>query len=151
MKKSYILMVLWTLLTSITAIGLPKLSSFPSAQATVYLDFDGEYVVSSSWNGGSPLNCAPSGMTDTQITEVFNRVAEHYRPFNINITTELSVFLAAPLSKRIRVIVTPTSGWYTGVGGISYTGSFTWGDDTPAFVFCDRLGPNLPKMVAECC
>ncbi|MDQ6755412.1 MAG: T9SS type A sorting domain-containing protein, partial [Bacteroidota bacterium] len=42
-------------------------------------------------------------------------------------------------------------GWYTGVGGISYTGSFTWGDDTPAFVFCDRLGPNLPKMVAECC
>jgi hypothetical protein len=37
------------------------------------------------------------------------------------------------------------------VGGVSYIGSFKWGDDTPAFVFSDRLGPNSPKMVAECC
>ncbi|MGH2645954.1 MAG: T9SS type A sorting domain-containing protein, partial [Ginsengibacter sp.] len=33
----------------------------------------------------------------------------------------------------------------------SYTGSFTWGDDTPGFVFTDRLGPNNDKMIAECC
>ncbi len=151
MKKSYTLIVLWTFLTSLNAISLPRLSSFPSSQATVFLDFDGQQVVSSSWNSGNPLNCAAAGMTDAQITEVFNRVAEHYRPFNLNITTDSAVFLAAPLTKRIRIIVTPTSSWYTGVGGISYTGSFTWGDDTPAFVFCDRLGPNSPKMVAECC
>jgi hypothetical protein len=151
MKKSYILMVLWALLTSLNAISLPKLSSFPSALATIFLDFDGQYVVSSSWNNGNALNCAASGMNDAQITEIFNRVSEHYRPFNLNITTDSTVFLAAPLTKRIRIIVTPTSSWYTGVGGISYTGSFTWGDDTPAFVFCDRLGPNNAKMVAECC
>lgn len=35
------------------------------------------------------------------------------------------------------------------VGGICYVGSFTWGDNTPAFVFSDRLG-NVPKYVAEC-
>lgn len=143
-------MVLWVLLSSLSAIGLPKLSSFPSARATVFLDFDGQYVVSSTWNNGSPLNCAASGLTDAQITEVFNRVAEHYRPFNLNITTDSTVFFAAPISQRIRVIVTPTSSWYTGVGGISYTGSFTWGDDTPAFVFSDRLAYS-PKYVAECC
>ncbi len=144
-------MVLWAFLTSLNAISLPKLSSLPSASAAIFLDFDGQRVVSGAWNNGNALVCAASGMTDAQITEVFNRVSEHYRPFNINITTDSTVFLAAPLTKRMRIIVTPTSGWFTGVGGISYTGSFTWGDDTPGFVFCDRLGPNSPKMVAECC
>ena len=143
-------MVLWALLTSLTAISNPKLSSYPSAQATVFLDFDGHRVVSSVWNNGNPLNCAASGLNDTQITEVFNRVAEDYRPFNINITTDSTIFLAAPLTKRMRIIVTTTSGWYQGVGGVAYTGSFTWGDDTPAFVFPDRLA-NSPKIIAECC
>ena len=143
-------MVLWAFLTSLNASSLPKLSSLSTASATIFLDFDGQTVISSVWNNGSPLFCAASGMNDTQITEIFNRVSEDYRPFNINITTDSTIFLAAPLTKRIRIIVTPTSGWYTGVGGVSYTGSFTWGDDTPGFVFPDRLA-NSPKMIAECC
>jgi hypothetical protein len=151
MKKIFIFLIPLITLLSLKASCLPALSSLPTAQATIFLDFDGQYVQSSSWNGGNPLNCAPSGLTDAQITEIFNRVSEDFRPFNINITTDSTKFLAAPLTKRMRVIITPTSGWYTGVGGVSYTGSFTWGDDTPAFVFCDRLGPNNPKMVAECC
>jgi hypothetical protein len=151
MKKSFTLMVSWVLFTSVQAIGSPALSSLPSAQATIYLDFDGYHVVSAAWNNGNPINCLPSAMTTAQITEAFNRVAEDYRPFNINITTDSTKFLAAPLNRRIRVIVTPTSSWYQGVGGVTYTGSFTWGDDTPCFVFCDRLGPNSPKMVGECC
>jgi hypothetical protein len=149
MKKSYTLMVLWALLTSLNAISLPKLSSFPSAQSTIFLDFDGQGVVSSVWNNGNPLNCAASGLNDTQVTDIFNRVAEHYRPFNLNITTDSTVFLAAPLTKRIRIIITPTSGWYPGVGGVAYTTSFTWGDDTPAFVFPDRLAWSS-KIIGEC-
>ena len=127
---------------SLSALALPKLSSYSSAAATIYLDFDGHRVSSAVWNGGTPLNCAPATPTDAQITEIFNRVSEDYRPFNINITTDSTVFLAAPLTQRIRIIVTPTSSWKPGVGGISYVGSFTWGDDTPGFVFTDRLGPN---------
>ncbi|MGI8582806.1 MAG: hypothetical protein ACR2KX_11435, partial [Chitinophagaceae bacterium] len=149
-NKSYTLMVLWALLTSLNAISLPKLSSLPSAQATIFLDFDGHRVVSSVWNSGNSLVCAASGLADADITQVYNRVAEDYRPFNINITTDSAAFLAAPLTKRMRIIITPTSGWFTGVGGVSYTGSFTWGDDTPGFVFTDRLGNN-PKLVGECC
>jgi hypothetical protein len=141
----------FALLCSFKAISLPKLNSLPGAVAVIYLDFDGQTVNSAIWNGGQPLYCLPSGMTDPQITEVFNRVAEDYRPFVVNITTDSTVFLAAPLTERTRVIVTPTSAWFAGVGGISYVGSFTWGDDTPCFVFCDRLGPNSPKMVGECC
>ena len=143
-------MVLWAFLTSLTAIGIPKLSSFPSAQATIFLDLDGQTVVCPSWNGGNPLVCAAPVLSDLQITDLFNRVAEDYRPFNINITTDSTVFLAAPLNRRMRIIVTTTSGWYTGVGGVAYTGSFTWGDDTPGFVFPDRLGNNS-KLIAECC
>ena len=150
-KPSAPLMLLLALLVSFNIYSIPVLTSLPSAPATIYLDFDGHNVNSAYWNGGTPFTCASAGMSNNDITEVFNRVAEDYRPFNINITTDSSVFLAAPLNKRIRVVITPTSSWFTGVGGVSYIGSFKWGDDTPAFVFCDRLGPNSAKMVAECC
>ena len=150
-KPSTLLMLAMALLLSLKGLSIPKLNSLPGAVATVFLDFDGHYVNSTMWNSGQPINCAPSGMTDPQITEVFNRVSEDFRPFDINITTDSTVFLAAPLEKRIRVIITPTSGWSPGVGGVAYVGSFIWGDDTPAFVFCDQLGPNSPKMVGESC
>ena len=150
-KPSAPLMLILALLVSFHVFSLPALNSLPSANATIYLDFNGHNVNSAYWNGGTPFTCDPSGMTDAQITEVFNRVAEDFRPFAINISTDESKFLAAPLSKRIRIIVTPTSGWFAGSGGVSFIGSFKWGDDTPAFVFSDRLGPNNPKLVAECC
>ncbi|MEP7144529.1 MAG: T9SS type A sorting domain-containing protein [Ferruginibacter sp.] len=150
-KPAAPLTLLLALLVSFNVFSLPVLNSLPSAAATIYLDFNGYNVNCAYWNNGTPFICEPSGMTDVQITEVYNRVAEDYRPFNINITTDEVTFLAAPLSSRIRVVVTPTSGWFTGVGGVSFVGSFTWGDDTPAFVFSDRLGSKNAKMVAECC
>ncbi|MBC7936055.1 MAG: DVUA0089 family protein [Rhizobacter sp.] len=127
---------------------VPALNSFSNATATIYIDFDGETVNAAYWNSGNTLNCEPAQLTTAQMTEIFNRVSEDYRPFNVNITTSLSAFIAAPVNQRIRIIVTPTSAWRPGVGGISYTGSFTWGDDTPGFVFSDRLGNA--KFIAEC-
>ena len=146
-----ILPILILILSSLYSVAqVPKLNSLTTASATIFLDFDGQTVTSYAWNGGNRLVCAASGMNTTQITEIFNRVSEDYRPFDINITTDSTKFLAAPVAKRIRIIVTPTSGWYQGVGGVSYIGSFTWGDDTPGFVFTDRLA-NFPKYIAECC
>lgn len=147
------ILFIFTLFISLTAYSQqgPKLNSFSSATASIFLDFDGQNVNSASWNGGAKFTCAGSGLTDAQITEIFERVSEDYRPFNVNVTTDSTVFLASPLNRRIRVIITPTSAWYpAGVGGISYIGSFTWGDDTPCFVFSDRLGTN-PKYLGECC
>lgn len=151
MKKNFTLLLIAAITFSFKSFAIPKLNSYPSAAATIFLDFDGHYVQSTVWNGGNSFYCNPSGMTDPQITEAFNRVAEDYRPFDINITTDSAVFLSAPLNKRIRVIITTTSSWSPGVGGIAYVGSFAWGDDTPAFVFSDLLGPYSPKMVGECC
>lgn len=152
MKKPFtsLFVCLLVLAAQVSLAQIPRLSSLPTATATIFLDFDGHVVSTPLWNGGTTINCAAAGMNSTQITEVYNRVAEDYRPFAVNITTDPDRFAAAPLNQRMRIIITPTSSWYQGVGGVAYIGSFTWGDDTPGFVFSDRLGPNSPKMVAEC-
>jgi hypothetical protein len=148
-KKLCLFALLFTSLHAFSQV--PKLSSIASGiHPTIFLDFDGQTVQNAAWRSGASFVCDPAVLNATQITEIFNRVSEDYRPFTVNITTDSAIFLAAPLTQRIRVIVTPTSAWYAGVGGISYTGSFTWGDDVAAFVFTDRLY-NYPKYIAECC
>lgn len=137
------------LLTSFSGIAqIPVYNSYPSAAATVFLDFDGQYVDGTSWNMNGPITCGPSNLTTAQITEIFNRVSEDYRPFNINITTDSTVYWAAPIYQRMRVILTITSSWYGSAGGVSYIGSFTWGDNTPDFVFTALLNYNT-KYIAE--
>jgi hypothetical protein len=150
--KNFTLKIVWALLCLLPALAfaqVPRFSSLPGATATIYIDFDGETVNSGFWNNGNTLTCAPADVTPLQVEEIFNRVSEDYRPFNINITTDLAKYTAAPANRRVRIIVTPTSAWRPGVGGIAFTGSFTWGDNTPAFVFSDRLFNNT-KHVAEC-
>ncbi len=148
-KLSTLTALVFALLLSSVLKAVPKLSSYPAASATIFLDFDGHYVNSGVWNGGTPFACGAAALSNTQITEIFNRVAEDFRPFDINITTDSALFIAAPYDKRIRIIVTPTSNWYPGVGGIAWVSSFVWGDDTPAFVFSDRL--ITAKPIAEAC
>jgi hypothetical protein len=79
-KPSAPLMLLLALLVSFNAFSLPVLNSLPAARATIYLDFDGQNVTNAYWKGGTPFFCDPAGMTDAQVTEIFNRVAEDYRP-----------------------------------------------------------------------
>lgn len=109
MKNLSLILLFAAIFTASTATAAPTLNSYPTATATLYLDFDGHDVTSSMWNYGTPFSCLPAVMTDAQITEAFNRVAEDFRPFNINVTTDLAKFLASPISQRIRVVVTPTS------------------------------------------
>lgn len=131
-----------------TRAQVPAMNSYPSAAAVIFLDFDGHTVNGTSWNYNGPIVCGGSGLTNTQIIEVFNRVAEDYRPFNVNITTDSAKFLAAPAGKRMRVIVTVSSGWYGSAGGVSFVGSFIWGDDNPCFVFSALLNYNT-KNISE--
>ena len=46
------------------------------------------------------------------------------------------------------MILTVSSSWYGSAGGVSFVGSFTWGDNTPAFVFTALLNYNS-KNIAE--
>ena len=99
-------------------VNLGKMSSYPSASATIFLDFDGQTVVSPYWNGGMPIYAAAPALTEAQILRVFNQVSEDFRPFNVNITTDSTVYFAAPATKRQRVIITSTSSWYGSAGGV---------------------------------
>jgi hypothetical protein len=142
------LSVIAVLFSVCTYSQIPVYNSYPAASATIYLDFDGQYLEGTSWNYSGPLTLGPSNMTNDQITEIFNRVAEDYRPFNINITTDSAKYWSAPVTQRMRVIFTVTSDWYGSAGGVSYVNSFTWGDNTPCFVFTALLNYRT-KYVAE--
>jgi hypothetical protein len=126
----------------------PVLSSLPSAPATIYLDFDGQYLAGTSWNWNGPMNLGPSNLSNDAITEIFNRVAEDYRPFQVNVTTDSAKYNAAPLDRRTRVILTISYEWYGVAGGVAYLNSFTWGDNTPCFVFTSLHNYNV-KNIAE--
>src|SRR5262245_30079442 len=140
-KSGLLLLILISTLS--TRAQVPVLSSYPSASAVVFLDFDGQTVDNTSWNYNGPICCAPSGLSTADITTAFTRVAEDYRPFNINITTDSTKYFAAPANRRMRVIVTTSWEWYGQAGGVAFIGSFTWGDNTPCFVFSSLLGYNV--------
>lgn len=148
MKAIFSVLYFFCFTAGLTA-QVPKLNSYSAARATVFLDFDGHLVNGSVWNwSGTSIDALPAALNATQITEIHNRVAEDYRIFNINITTDSAVYFAAPAKQRARIIVTPTYQWYAPAGGVAFVGSFTWGDETPAWVFSGLLG-NSVKKVAE--
>jgi hypothetical protein len=153
MKKNFLVLLLFLLLTALikSKAQLPVLNSLPNAPAVIFLDFDGHTVTGTSWNYSGPIVCAAAGLTNSQVTEIFNRVAEDYRPFDVNITTDSVKYLQAPYNKRIRALVTVTSAWYgASAGGVSFVGSFTWGDDTPCFIFSQLFNYNV-KNIGEAC
>ena len=140
----------WPDATSIRRKPAPTPTTSPttSGYSCIYIDFDGQTVNSPYWNNGNTLQCYPSGLTIDQMAAVVTKVTAEYSLYNVTITSNESIFLAANPAMRIRVIVTPTSAWRKGVSGITYTGSFSWGDGTPCFVFSDRLY-NDPSFVGE--
>jgi PKD repeat protein len=126
---------------------IPVLNSLPNSQYVVYLDFDGEVVNNTNWSA-TTINATSSGLTSAQIIEVFRRVSEKYRPFDVNITTSLSVYNAAAINKRIQVVVTTTSSWYGSAGGVAFVGSFGWPAYSPAFVFPNQLTYNADYVAS---
>ncbi|MCX6880104.1 MAG: hypothetical protein NTW21_40815 [Verrucomicrobia bacterium] len=136
----------------LTPSNVPVHNSLPGAVAVVYLDMDGQVVSGSPWAGGATLIARgiSTSCTQAQMSEIWRRTAEDYAPFQINVTTQESVYLAAAPNRRIRCIITPDNEWYGAVGGVAYVNSFTWTGDTPCWVFSDQLA-NTPRYIAEAC
>jgi hypothetical protein len=126
----------------------PVLNSYPASSNVIFLDFDGHTVTGTSWNSNGAIVCDASTLDAPQITTIFNRVAEDYRPFTVNVTTDSSKYFSAPANRRMRVILTVSSSWYGSAGGVAYINSFNWGDNTPCFVFTALLNNNT-KNIAE--
>jgi len=147
------------------------LHSLPGSRRTIYLDFDGHVLAGTPWNadylGNLPLVCpawnidgnpTAFGTTErTVIQQVWQRVAEDYAPFDVDVTTEYPGEDALALSTftdqdyGVRVLISPVSSSIApGAGGIAYVGSFDWVTEpgVPALVFPENLG-NGEKYIAE--
>lgn len=107
--------------------NIPLLQSDPDADRVIYLDFDGETVSGTSWNlqynDGDPIVAAPYG-NPAAIESIWKAIAEDYRIFKVNVTTDRSVFNATNSRNRCMVIFTPSREWYGNAGGVAYTRSF---------------------------
>lgn len=146
-----------------------RLHSRPGALRTLYLDFDGYSARDTVWHAGT-VNARPfdedgdpsrfSDLEKTHIQEVWQRVAEDYAPFDIDVTTEAPP--AEALRRRsvddavygMRVVITRNPGYDCVCGGISYVGVFgeVSADNPdyyqPAWIFYDALGGDA-KNIAE--
>ncbi|MEK6617053.1 MAG: zinc-dependent metalloprotease, partial [Bacteroidota bacterium] len=117
---------------------VPLLNSLPGGYGTLYLDFDGENVSGGSWG---TINAAPSSFTNANITTIWTAVSEDYSPFNVNVTTDRTVFNSAIATRRMMVIFTPTDDAAPGAGGVAFINS--WGSGNPCWDF------NLSVKSAE--
>ena len=162
-------------LTTVTAVtnlsNTFLLHSNPFATKTIYLDFNGHILPAntgwtSSYNGGSAIN-APAWSMDannttfsdaelTRIQAIWQRVAEDFAPFDVDVTTNFrgEDYLTRSSSSDqvygIRALISPI-GSYFGGGGIAYIDVFDDVGDNykPALIFPENLGPNSEKSVAE--
>ena len=145
-----------------------RLHSKPGAKRTIYLDFDGATLTNTAWGPNATLTAQPFDLdgipgsfntTELQrIQYIWQRVAEDFAPFDVNVTTEVPAAGALTRSGSTddtfgtTVLITHRNGVYScSCGGVAYLGVF---DDTseyykPALVFFDALGSGNEKYVAE--
>ncbi|MCP9835983.1 hypothetical protein KBY84_00585 [Cyanobium sp. N.Huapi 1H5] len=142
-----------TLGTGVDLSNVFRLHSNPTATKTIYLDFDGYQINNSPWENGGNLSLKGfySTLDSTALTEIqriWQRVAEDFAPFNVNVTTQdpgteaLRKFGTGDDRWGIRVAFTSNLNLLTGKaitnaggGGTAYYNSFNWSTDDVALVF----------------
>lgn len=130
-------------LATAESVVVPILNSLPDVEAVMFLDFDGESVNDPVWNGGATIEAASSGLSEAEIRRAWRMVAEDYRAFRVNITTDPARYAAARPKQRMRCIITPTRAWYGEVGGVALV--YSWKDagmgpfagNVPCWVFSE--------------
>lgn len=127
--------------TNLNGVGIVSLQSNPGSKAVYLLDFFGGYTP--TWGGVN--YSVPSAANNTTIKDVWKRVAEDYMPFNINVTTDIKVYQAAPASSRQRCCFTDTP---ITAAGVAYVGSWNWGSDTPCWSVYNT-GKNGAEVAAH--
>ncbi len=146
-----------------------KLHSRPSATKVIYLDFDGYITTGTPWNVAYNMTTITTPAFDldgnagsfnstelSAIQTAWQRVAESFSPFDVNVTTEdpgieaLRNTGGGDQNWGIRVAIGGSSSGVLGIsaGGVAYIGSFNWDSDTPTFVFPDSLAQN-EKFIAD--
>ncbi|WP_367155534.1 PKD domain-containing protein [Methylomonas sp. HYX-M1] len=148
------------------------LHSKPGSNRVIYLDFNGHAASSTAWNSGT-LNAQAydtDGVPGTfssgelsKVKEIWQRVAEDYAPFDVDVTTEepsadaLQRTSSSDAQYGTRAVITRSMPELCSqsCGGIAYLNVFSYYSSSnpdyyrPAWVFFDKLGNGAPKYVAE--
>lgn len=142
-----------TLGTGVNLSNVFRLHSNPTATKTIFLDFDGYQINNTPWENGGALSLRSFYSTFdttalTEIQRIWQRVAEDFAPFNVNVTTQdpgtesLRRFGTGDDRWGIRVAFTSNLNLLTGRaitnaggGGTAYYNSFNWSTDDVALVF----------------
>ncbi len=129
------------------------LSSNPYAKKSIFLDFDGFQIGSTPWENGGALSLKSfyTSFDTTALTEIqriWQRVAEDFAPFDVNVTTQdpgtENLRKSGSTDDRwgIRVAFTSNINLLTGTaianaggGGTAFYNSFNWSTDDVALVF----------------
>ncbi len=145
-----------------------KLHSLPGVNRVIYLDFNGHTTSGTSWNttfaGGNAIVSAPFDLDGSPgtfnaterglIQRIWQRLAEDYAPFAVNVTTEdpgVEALRATDTKDTffgMRVVISPTNWYKSTAGGVAYISSFSATTDTPCFAFSGQLA-NSEKYIAE--
>lgn len=146
----------------------PIQNSRPGAESVIYLDFNGHTVTGTSWNtlvARTSFQCVPfdldgdpttfSDAEQAVIIEVWERVSEDFKAFNINVTT---VEPANFTSKTARALITKNkdaagaNNPSSSNGGVAYLNVFGTPDYatrySPAFAYYNNVS-NLARSIAE--
>ncbi len=110
------------------ATSIPQLQSLPGATGVLYLDFDGEYVSGGGWG---TIDAQTTNYTEADMRKVWYIMAEDFIPYNINVTTERSVYDSASANSRQMVIFNVT---FPQQGGVAYFDTFNDGSNDPCWV-----------------
>lgn len=133
-----------------TSTNIPVFNSKTASESCVYLDFDGYHLPEDHvWNDRDSLTVSSSNLSDQKIKLIWNRVADDYAPFDINVTTSEDTFNKCAKGKRMRVVFTVDHDWYgNDAGGVAYLRSFQYQKDVPCWVFVNKVGYS-EKLAAE--
>lgn len=160
----------------ITAVAPVPVSPFPAGLVfhsrpgsanVLYLDFGGENVSGTAWNNSLGRSLIPavafstdsdySTLSDAEqlaIKRIWQRVAEDYSPFDIDVTTERPAVFGTRTAHALITRNTDANGAAnpsSTAGGVAYVnvfGASSFANYRPAWVYCNNLN-NDESFIAE--
>ncbi|MGR8929431.1 MAG: PKD domain-containing protein [Gammaproteobacteria bacterium] len=148
------------------------LHSKPGSSRIIYLDFNGHVAASTAWSSATltlppyDIDNNPNTFGDKELSnikEIWQRVAEDYAPFDVDVTTQEPSSSALERTSSLdtqygaRAVITRSIPQLCNqsCGGVAYVNVFSYYSAAnpnrfkPAWVFLDKLGKGYPRYVAE--
>lgn len=136
-----------------------KFHSRPGAPNVIFLDFDGHNVTGTAWNSSEGRDPIPavgfssdtdySTFSDAEqaaIKRIWQRLAEDYAPFNVDVTTEEPTTFNTRTARALITRSTDANGVAnpsSGGGGVAYVNVFagsSYAYYSPAWIYFNNLG-----------